>query len=535
MSTTNAHISTRRHRSRIVTGWLTITAMLLMTVTSCQRQEYLEGDIELTFSSDTVAFDTVFTTMGTATKYVKVYNNYDDPLLLRSVTLEQGANSRFRLNVDGDTSLVARNVEIAPHDSMFIFVHANINPNASTEPFLVTDHIVFDWVSGSQKLLLTAYGRNAVYHIPDHVAYDAQGNAYPYSVIDCQQWNHQLPHVVYGYAVVDEGCTLSLTAGDEIYFGDDGHLWVYNGGTLHAQGTFETPVLFTSVRHDSYYDYLAGQWGYIWLSAGSKDNTMDWVVIENSFVGIVADTNVGNNPTLQITNSRIENCSYAGIIGQGATIDGDNLLVDNCGYVTLALQLGGRYTFSNSTFANYWGYRGNYRSTPSVVLNNYYTARDSSLVLRDLQQALFRNCIIYGSYPASNTKGEILFDLNEAATANIRFDHCLILSKKAQDYAQLVSTLTDSVPRFVDPQNQDYRLLDNSCALGAGDPSFVSIHHDLLNQPRPNPPAMGCYEYQDTASMAKRPTIQQKSNDGRRTIYGVRRPLLDQSFSSKRR
>ena len=120
MSTTNAHISTRRHRSRIVTGWLTITAMLLMTVTSCQRQEYLEGDIELTFSSDTVAFDTVFTTMGTATKYVKVYNNYDDPLLLRSVTLEQGANSRFRLNVDGDTSLVARNVEIAPHDSMFI-------------------------------------------------------------------------------------------------------------------------------------------------------------------------------------------------------------------------------------------------------------------------------------------------------------------------------------------------------------------------------------------------------------------------------
>ena len=323
MSTTNEHISIGRHRSRIVTGWLTIAALLLMTVTSCQRQEYLA----VSLSTTGLITHTVFTTMGTATQYVKVYNHYDDPLLLRSVTLEQGYNSRFRLNVDGDTSLVARNVEIAPHDSMFIFVHANINPNASTEPFLVTDHIVFDWGSGSQKLLLTAYGRNAVYHIPDHVAYDAQGNAYPYSVIDCQQWNHQLPHVVYGYAVVDEGCTLSLTAGDEIYFGDDGHLWVYNGGTLHAQGTFETPVLFTSVRHDSYYDYLAGQWGYIWLSAGSKDNTMDWVVIENSFVGIVADTNVGNNPTLQITNSRIENCSYAGIIGQGATIDGDNLLV----------------------------------------------------------------------------------------------------------------------------------------------------------------------------------------------------------------
>lgn len=496
---------------------------LLLLVVGCQKPTYLEGDIELLFSEDTVAFDTVFTTMGTATQYVKVYNQYDDPLLLRSVTLEQGASSRFRLNVDGDTSMVARNIEIAAHDSLFIFIHANINPNTMTEPFLVSDHILFDWGSGSQKLLLTAYGRNAVYHMPDRVIYDAYGNPYPYSVIDCEHWNHQLPHVVYGYAVVDEGATLSLLPGDEIYFGDNGYLWVYDGGTLHAQGTFEQPILFTSVRHDGYYDYLAGQWGYIWLSAGSKDNIMDWAVVENSFVGVLADTNVGNSPTLRITNSKIENCSYAGLIGQGATIEGDNMLIDNCGYVTLALQLGGRYTFSNSTFANYWGYRGNYRTTPSVVLNNYYTAIDSSVVMRDLHQALFRNCIIYGSYPSSNTKGEILFDLKEGALAQIGFDHCLILSKKAQEYAQLVNTLTDSVPRFVDPSNQDYRLLNNSCALGAGNSSFVSIHHDLLNQPRLEPPAIGCYEYQDTAQTAKRIMVKQSSSDGRRTLYGIRR------------
>ncbi len=517
---------------------LLLVALMPWCLVSCDDTGgYKTDGVVLTFSTDTLTFDTVFVTMGTATRQVKVYNNYDEPLLLKSVTLKEGRASRFRINVDGDTSMVARNVEIAAHDSIFIFVHVVINPNAATEPFLVEDAIVFDWGTGSQQLVLTAFGRNAVYHLPTDVVFDNMGRAYPYSVIDCDSWDHQRPHIIYGFGLVYAGSTLSLQAGDEVYFADNGYLWVYDGATLKAQGSAENPVRFSSVRHDGYYDYLAGQWGYIWLSQGSRDNEIDWAVIENGYAGLVVDTNVNNNPTLRITNSRIENFALAGIVGQGAYIVADNLLVDNCGVSTLSLSLGGRYLMSNSTFADYWGYRGNNRATASVVLNNWYESMDGIEVCRDLQECWFRNCIIYGNYASSHISGEIKFDFKEGAQHNVRFDNCLILSPIAAEHAELNNTMTDSVPRFLDDRGRDYRLQSDSPALGAGDMAYVTIPHDLLDQPRLNPPAIGCYEWQDTTAVPDRkivPMVEKAPRGGYKLLYQLPRGKVPVRVSAAR-
>ena len=115
------------------------------STTSCVKEdEYLESLHELQFSVDTLSFDTVFTTLGSTTKQVKVYNTSNRPIKFDKVSLKEGGNSRFRINVDGDTSLVIRDFTIASHDSAFIFVRVNINPNSSTSPFLVEDGIVFE-------------------------------------------------------------------------------------------------------------------------------------------------------------------------------------------------------------------------------------------------------------------------------------------------------------------------------------------------------------------------------------------------------
>ncbi len=197
----------------------------------------------------------------------------------------------------------------------------------------------------------------------------------------------------------------------------------------------------------------------------------------------------------------------AGMVGQGAYIVADNVLIDNCGISTLSLQLGGRYVLSNSTFADQWGYRGNNRSTASVVLNNWYESADGVEVYRDLQECWFRNCIIYGNYASSHISGEIKFDFREGAQHNVRFDHCLILSPIAADHAVLNNTMTDSVPRFLDDRGRDYRLQSESPALGAGSMDYVTIPHDLLHQPRLNPPAIGCFEWQDTSSASSRKVL----------------------------
>lgn len=465
---------------------LLIILMPTLTTSCIKEEEWLCEDARLDFSCDTVAFDTVFVTMGTTTKQLKVYNNNEQPVRISSVTLQGGKLSRFRLNVDGDTSLVVRNVEIAAHDSIFIFVQANINPNSSAEPFLVKDAILFNFEESQKQIPLTAYGRNAVYHVAK------PGNWT--SIIDCDNWDHSLPHVILGYAAVDSLCTLNLMAGDKIYFGNDAVLLVYNGATLKVQGSHDNPVLFTSLRHDGWYDTLPGQWGYIWLYQGSRNNEIDWAVIENGTIGLVVDTLANSNPTLSIRNSRILNQSRAGLLGQGSYIEGDNLLITNCGQATLALQYGGRYRFRNSTFADYWPYSGNRRKNPSVILNNLYVNGETGNAYpRPLEQAYFDNCIICGNYGSSNGEnGEVLLDIDPSTGHNIKFRNCMVKSSQIDEYCQ--DCIPFANPQFDTASNLRYHPSANSPFVGQGNSSYITLPNDLDNTPRSMPPTIGAFE-----------------------------------------
>lgn len=458
-----------------------------MLFSSCEEQYYYESDDPpvLQFSVDTLSFDTVFTTLGTITKQVKVYNQYNAPILVPSVSLGGGRQSRFRINVDGDTSLVVKNVVIGAHDSIFIFVQANINPNLSTEPFLLEDSICFNFDDHKAKIVLNAFGRNAVYHYPEQGRY--------YSIIDCDNWDHSRPHVIYGYAVVDSATTLRLYAGDEIYMADQSSLWVYREGSIIVEGSPSQPVLFTSVRRDGHYANLPGQWNFIWISPGSFDNRIDWAIVENGYVGLLVDSVVENRPTLRITNTVVRNMSHAGILANGSYIKGDNLLVANCKTASVALQRGGKYSMSNSTFVNYWRYDA--RKSPCVVLNNYKTDPYNANVIypADLDQADFKNCIIFGNYADT----EIALVSTEQARFNVSFDHCLI---KAQDSVlhcydvRLRNVIFNDDPMFVNSSEGNFHLQYNSPARLAGDQCWLLDIRDLDGDIRRLPPTIGAYE-----------------------------------------
>lgn len=441
-------------------GKIVICAMLMVLYCSCSKEDfYMSSDSALLdFSCDTLSFDTVFTQMGTTTRQFKVYNRGDEGIRIKSVTLSNGEASRFRLNVDGDTHMVARNIDIAAGDSIFVFVRANIRPDDQTEPFLIEDAVEFCITSSNiHRMPLSAYGRNAVYHVPTDTLHfvdgtyprDQFGNLYTYSVIDCDNWRHDLPHVVVGYAVVDSRNTLYLKPGDELYFYNNAVLWVYDSATLDVRGSAEQPVLFTSVRHDGWYDDLPGQWGYVWLSAGSRDSYIDHAVIENGYVGVLVDSCANMNPTLTIGNTQIRNHTLAGLMGQTAHIVGQNLLVTNCGTATVAMQYGGVYSFSGSTFADYWRY--NARTTPSVFVTNYRDYNGVHYIWP--MQARLTDCIIYGS----RAEGELYIDLDDRATVDTAVIHCLVRGGK-----------WDTDPLFVDPDEGDYHLRPDSPAQGIG-------------------------------------------------------------------
>ena len=412
---------------------------LLLSV-GCQREDYIdENKVELVFSTDTLAFDTVFTTLGSTTRQVIVYNRSSRDVMLSSVTVEGGRSSRFRINVDGDTSMVARNVEIMAGDSIFIFVQANIAPNDATVPFIIEDAIVF---GNGQRLPLSAWGRNAVYHKGE------QGEGV--YLIECGNWDHTRPHVIFDTAVVYIDSVLTLLAGDEVYMADRAALLVYGGGTLTANGASGNPVLFTSLRHDGWYSFLPGQWAALWFNPGSQ-GILDNVVVEKGTLGIiVADTVERMAPTLTVRNTEIRHMSYTGLLAQGASVDVNNMLVYQCGTAALLLR-GGDYRFRNTTVGGYWRYGG--RQNPTVVLNNWYFDAVGNPVPLALNRAEFTDCIIWGTY----FDGEVLEQQLEGTNYSSAFIHSVV---RGGDW--------DEDPLFVNPDSNDYHLQEGSVAIGIG-------------------------------------------------------------------
>ena len=60
---------------------------------------------KIAFSEDTVRFDTLISTIGSATKTMSVYNRNKEALRITHVRLGQGLSSPFRVNVDGNISM----------------------------------------------------------------------------------------------------------------------------------------------------------------------------------------------------------------------------------------------------------------------------------------------------------------------------------------------------------------------------------------------------------------------------------------------
>ncbi len=405
---------------------------------SCEKENYVgENEVKLEFSVDTVAFDTLFTTIGSTTRQVKVYNRSNRDVVIGSITLADGRQSPFRLNVDGDTSMVARNVEIMAGDSIFIFIQANLRYDTiHTLPFVVSDAIVF---SNGQRLPVSAWGRNAVYH-------RAPAGSWVH-VIDCDNWDHTRPHVFLDTAAIDSTFTLTLNAGEELYFANDAMLLVWRDGRLVVNGTADNPVVFTSLRHDGWYSFLPGQWSCVLFYNGSTGNVIDHAVVENGTGGLRAMYGA----EVTVNNTVVRNMSDCGLIGQGATLTGSNLLVYDCMTSFLVMD-GGNYSFTGCTFADYWRYST--RSLQSVVLTNYILNSDGSVASTgDLVAANFTDCIIYGNYG----EGEYLVAGVEGVLLNDSIVNCLIKGGA-----------WDEDPQFVDVDNDDYHLSDGSPAAGIG-------------------------------------------------------------------
>lgn len=487
--------------------WLLVGIALLFAFGGC-RKDRISTDTSdrLSFSQDTVFFDTVFTTIGSTTQLVKIYNRNSETLQVSRVSLEGGSQSNYRINLDGIPGTEFSDVLVPPDDSLWMFVEVTVDPGNTNTPFVVEDRVRFETNGNEQFIELVAWGQDAHFH----------GGPGQLAVLPCDEvWNPDKPHVVYGIVAVDENCNLTINPGTQVHCHARSGLYVFRS-TLNVQGSIGNEVVFQGDRLEASYQDQPGQWGIelafefetdfgieqatvarggIWLFE-STGSTIDYAIIKNGNIGIQVDTTGTSGDALQITNTRIDNMGVIGILGQGATISGWNNLVSNCGQSCAAFTIGGSYRFAYSTFANYFS--DGVRQAPAFLLNNYYFDVNNNLQVRNLEDTWFHNCIFWGNNAGLSDFNEFLVDLESPESQDVKFSFCAVSSNEdLSDAAVYSNIINNQTPPFNNPNEGNFRLGSNPASswLGgfvAGDTWLPSA--DLEGEFRQPPGRKGCFE-----------------------------------------
>ncbi len=467
---------------------LKIFFLLLILFSACRKPEFTfseQGD--LSFSSDTVKFDSLFVSLLSPTKRLIVTNNSGKNLRISEIYLQGGNASPFSLIIDGvDTNKVS-NYELLKKDSLYIFVKFQIPPGASGE---ITDYIVFKVGEQVQKVLLLAEVLDG-YLLKD-------------TVLSCNYvFPTDKPVIIDGYCIVDSNCSVTIPAGAKVYFSSrsDANGYKYSGiyvfGTLKVLGTPGNKVLFTSTRLDEDYLYVAGQWNGIHFLRSSTDNEILYAEIRNGTNGIRVDSSSENgNPKLILRGTEVRDFSNNGLLLLGYSeaslanrldVYVENTLVHNCGASCVGIFGAGAYVFMNCTFANYdYDFR---RESPAFGVQNYLKSLGK---VYDLHLEIL-NTVIWGT-----ENEELVFDLTGGALQEIVIKNSDIKATKITGLD--ASVLQNVNPRFVNPTNRNdtisFALQQGSPLIDAGsDFGGSAPATDILGNARTGTPDIGAYEF----------------------------------------
>lgn len=446
--------------------FIIIVAMAVVN-TACIEDDFTSSSSDtLTFSTDTLAFDTIFTELGTPTKTFIVYNRHSKMLNISSIKLAGTSAGKFYLNIDGVKSTEFNNVEIRGNDSIYVFVEAYINPTNQNNPVEFNDQLQFVTNGVTQNVVITAWGQDVTRLRSTEISTNTHLTA-------------DRPYLVYDTLKVDKGATLTIDPGATICFHDKGTLKV--DGTLLAMGTQEKPITMRGDRLDhvvgSYgYDIMSGQWNGVDFGAESFGNEMQYVLMRGSSTGVTVDsTNNVTSKKLHLFNSVLHNSSGSVLTSKFAWIEAEGCEFSDS-KESVVMLYGGKVRFTQCTFANYYLFSA--IDGPIIYLDDLFGGKTpSGLPVLD---ATFDNSIIYG-----NT-GEL--NEGDLTGTNVFFRYCLLKSSGTND-ANFLNCKWGGDPKFyTDRENYifDYRLKNKSDAIAIGSrdlcPSSASVDRYGVNR-----------------------------------------------------
>ncbi len=490
---------------RLRVSYIALVAVAVLTIlmgASCKKTRVQTVGGIIKFSVDTLKFDTVFTAAGSFTTGLLIYNPQGEEVILSSVSLAEGANSFFHLNVDGFPGNTATNIKIPAHDSIYVFATVTINPNNKLNPFLITDSLVATMNGKNFYVGFTAYGQNAHYIIDSALANNATWtDSLPYVII----WTGDTtkPHGLQ----VNPGATLSLSAGCRVYMHQNASVAVF--GRLIANGTKTDSVIFQGDRLDRiYFGYMGypGEWGGLYFDSKSQGNILTHTIIENcgngSLTGVPAAIQIAadspgasTGPQLTLDRCIIQNSYGYGIYSFAGNLIMKNSLVNTTGQEALAVVEGGTVAATNCTFANYGSSAVSHANYGTVTILDYFWdgVTGDPTIYGPLTGTL-TNCIVYGSLDS-----ELVCDAIGTPASiipSLRLDHCLLkVGTIWESFVDTTGCIFNQDPLFKNTANADFHLTTGSPAINAGNSTGLGAgDFDLEDNPWQGGD-IGCYRH----------------------------------------
>ncbi len=464
-----------------------------------------DAGAQVRISADTLTFDTVFTEVGSATRFFKIFNPYDRPLQLASVRVEDGDGGRFRINVDGVSGRELKDVFIAPNDSLYVFAEVTVDPNEplASSPFILEGRVVVRATTDDQSILLVAYGQNANY-LP------RSRRRGQFGLLTCDlgeaTFDDPKPYVLYGSLVVDS-CTMVLPAGARLYVHgglvqdtltpgrpifNDGRILFFGSGRLRVEGTAERPVLIASDRLEEGFRQRPGQYSGLYFLSGTGPHVIRHADVRNGDFGIYVDSAA----QLTVANTKVRYTAREGILGRQAVVTAQNVLIHDTGGAAFRAQQGGTYQFDYCTLVNYGG-----RNASLSLANGaeYERSDGTRYTLLAPLAARVRNSIVYGS--AKNALGLVNFD--EATPFSYDFRNVVLrLDEAPRNFPTFRNDCVDclyplaSEKLFLNARQDSFQLDTLSVAEMKALP-LPGVTTDLPGRSRDaTAPDIGAYEYQ---------------------------------------
>ncbi len=490
-------------------GFLAIVLAGFSAFYSCKpKDEILTTDpVDLSFSVDTVLFDTVFTETVSITKRLVVTNNSKNAVNIAQIYVNP--NSPYSLIINGEETNSVKDFYLRGGDNVLILVKAELGKNNDAGFFIVEDSVQFLTNGGEQFVKLLSWGRDAIFHTSSN------------PVLCDEIWTNEKPHVILDLVYVQPGCKLTIMSGTEVYvhpgsfpfyvlIGDsastDTVLMAGNGmligGTLEVLGNEAGPVSITDDRLEEEYEHRPGLWGGIQFLASSENNLIQWAEISNTMTAIAIGKPTDDVADIVMENTIIRDQRSYGVYSISADIDMTNCLVTNSGQNSLACIAGGSYNIHHCTFAEYAFDFTRNDEVFSLFVSNDVELSDGSHLSGNLTFRM-SNSIVWGEKGFNDPEEEMYL-----APVNTTYVYLMdvasnnnIIRTLDPDDILLSGSSFNQDPMFPTKDSTkfhyEYTLLSTSPAIDAGT-TINAISDDLSGTGTRNDgsPDIGAYEYQ---------------------------------------